>query len=253
MTTAESTTNDQSVVASAPALDELPAPLREPIRRYAAVAREALGGSVIALTVFGDALSNAAGESRREVESVLVLQSVELPLLRKLAARGPQLGKDGITAPLVMAPRYISASLDAFPLELIEIQQRHVTVFGRDHFQELAFDAGCVRLQCERELKRVLVGLLEALLASTGKEKAVALIEADARRVLLRTLRGLLWLGGEKAYLPPTDVAGRVEAKLERKFSGLRSAIAEPSRLHWRDFDELYRDVESLGEIANAW
>ena len=140
-----------------------------------------------------------------------------------------------------------------FPLELIEIHQMHVTIFGGDLFANLAFEDAHVRLQCERELKTILIGLRQGLLAAAGREKYVGALEMDVGEGLLRTLRGMLWLKGQKDGKPAVEVLAEIEKIVDRRLDGVRTAL-DPSAHHgWSEFESLYRDVEAVGEIVNAW
>lgn len=236
-----------------PAIDEVIEPMREPLRRFAALVRELGGSNAKALSLIGAIAAGTFDASRHTARSVLVLARVDLPMLRRLSGHGMQLGKDRIAAPLVMTPDYIRASCDSFPLELIEIQQKRLTLFGSDYFEELQFDAAHVRLQCERELKSVLIGLRQGLLASAGRERLLSAFDTQAAETLVRTLRGILWLKGQRDGRPGREVVGEVERLLDRKLSGLTSALDPSSEHRWEDFETLYHDVEGLGETANAW
>ena len=109
-----------------------------------------------------------------------------------------------------------------------------------------------MRLQCERELKRIVMGLRQALLASAGKQSAVPLIEADAVDSLLRTMRGLLWLQGTREHLPAARVVEDMEKSIGVRLDGLRGA-QDGRRTHdWNEFDRLYGEVERLMEKANG-
>lgn len=233
--------------------DRIIAPMRERVGSYARLIQELFGASGKALTVFGSVLIDGYNVDRDTVRSVLVVERIELPLLRRLADRGAKLGKSGVAAPLIMTPDHIRTSLDTFPLELMEIQQRHVTLFGQDYFIELTFDNAHVRLQCERELKRILIGMRQGLLASAGRERLVSLMGKDAADDLVRTLRGLLWLKGHKEFKDAIEAVGQVETLTTRKLPGLRTAVHTTMPAGWGDFDRLYLDVEALGEIVNAW
>lgn len=229
------------------------APMRDRVGSYARLIQELFGESGKGLTVFGSVLIDGFNVDRDTVRSVLVVDRIELSLLRRLADRGVQLGKTGMAAPLIMTPDHIRTSLDTFPLELMEIQQRHATLFGQDHFSELTFDNAHVRLQCERELKRTLITLRQGLLASAGRERFVRVMEKVAADDLARTLRGLLWLRGRKNFKAATEVVTEIEALTTRKLPGLRTAVNSPFSSGWAEFDRLYQDVEALGEIVNAW
>jgi hypothetical protein len=242
-----------SEASAAPALDRLPTLLREPVGQYAALVREIAGERAKALTLFGAATAGSFDPDRHTVSNVLVLDAVDLNVLRRLAEHGAKLGKARISAPLIMTPKYIRASLDTFPLELIEIHQNHLTLFGQDHFAGLSFEDTHVRLQCERELKAILIGLRQGLLAAAGRGKLLSELEVGAGEGLMRTLRGLLWLKGQREAKPAHEVLAEVEKITERKLPGIHTTLEPFANRGWTEFEALYRDVEALGEIANAW
>ena len=234
-------------------LDRVTATMRQPLRSYAELVKELAGTNAKALTLFGAVATGSFDPGRHTARNVLVVDRVDLSMLRKLADQGTRLGKARIAAPLVMTPAYIKDSLDTFPLELIEIQQQHVTLFGDDHFVGLSFEDGHVRLQCERELKAILIGLRQGLLAAAGREKFIGALEMDVGEGLMRTLRGLLWLKGQKDAKPGSEVLTAAETIIERKLPGVRTALDPAAHHGWDEFESLYRDVETLGEITNAW
>lgn len=242
----------QPPAINAAGLDAVASIMRDSARRYVEIARKSLGWNLQSLTVFGRVLDGDFQPSRETADSVVILDHTEPTLMRDFAAHGPRLGKDGWAAPLVVTSRFIAASKDTFPLEFLEIQQHSVTVVGIDHFADLAFEESHIRLECERELKRLMVGLAQGLLASAGKERAAAPLEREAADILARTLRGVLWLSGARRPIRRVDLTRQVEEKLNRKFIGIHAALCDPQP-GWEEFDRLFRDVESLGEAVNAW
>ena len=121
-------------------LDPIITSMQVPIRRYAERLRELGGTNVLSLLVFGSIAAGTFDPGHHTARSVLVLQMVDLEMLRQLAKEGAKLGKASIAAPLIMTPEYIEASVDVFPLEFLEIQQCHFCVFGPDHFDGLSFN-----------------------------------------------------------------------------------------------------------------
>ena len=234
-------------------LDRIAERFRVPIQQYVGLIRELAGERAAALTLFGPIVAGGFDPKRHAVRNVVVLTTVDLPMLRRLAEHGVKLGRAGISAPLIMTPVYIRASQDTFPLELLEIQQHHLTLFGEDYFAKLAFEEPHVRLQCERELKAVLIGLRQGLLAATGEEKRIGALEVQVCDGLMRTLGGLLWLKGQRQARPPGEVLAEVEKITGRKLPGLRKALDAAAAHGWQEFESLYRDVEALGEIADGW
>ena len=234
-------------------LERVIEPMRQPIQQYAEQIRALAGNNALALMLFGSIAAGIFDLKRHTVRNVLVLEEVDLEMLRQLAKEGTKLGKARISAPLIMTPGYIKASLDTFPLEFIEIHQCHITLFGHDHFETLSFNDTHVRLQCERELKTILIAMRQGLLAAAGREKLIGEMEIDVAERLVRTFRGLLWLKGEKEAKPAAQVISEVENITEQKLPGVRDALIVTGPHGWDLFRTLYEDVEAVGKIVDAW
>lgn len=234
-------------------LEGIPETMRAPVSRYAKKLRELAGDNARSLTLFGAIAAGAFNPRSHTARSVFVVGAVDLDMLKQLARQGPRLGKARIAAPLVMTPEYIAESLDTFPLEFLEIAQRHVCVFGEDYFRELSLQAADVRHQCERELKTIQIGMRQALLAAAGRDKALTTVEVDVGERLLRSLRGLLWLHGDTVAKPAQDVVTAVEEGIQRKLPGVRGSIDDRSDHGWEEFETLYADVDALRNVIDAW
>ena len=234
-------------------LDGLSPALREPIRRYAERIRELHGANALGLSLYGAAAAGLFDPARHVAHNVLILNAVDLEALKRLAGDLPEYRAARIAHPVVLTPDYIRASLDTFPLELIELHQRHVVIFGDDHFGALEFDVGHVRLQCERELKAMLLAMRQALLLSEGRDARIAELTKHAGDGILRTIRGLLWLKGHREAIPGKQAIQMIEAILDRQLSGVRSLLDEHSARDWSHFQTLYGDLDALGSHADRW
>lgn len=230
-----------------------PESMREPVRRYAETLRELAGDNARSLTLFGAIAAGTFNSRSHTARSVFVVDAVDLEMLRQLARQGPRLGKARIAAPLIMTPEYIEASMDTFPLEFLEIAQHCIRVFGEDHFRELPLQTADMRHQCERELKTILIGMRQALLAAAGRDKALTAVEVDVGERLLRSLRGLLWLHGDTGPKAAMDTVAAIEDGIHRPLPGIRSAIDDRSAHGWDEFKILYADVDALRTHIDAW
>ncbi len=234
-------------------IDRITGAMHRPIEQFTEQMRGLAAANGLALTLYGAITGGSFNKKRHTVRSIFVLKKVDLEMLRQLAKNGMKLGKAGIAAPLIMTPEYIEASLDTFPLELIEMQQSHITLFGEDYFKKLSFNDDHIRHACERELKSILIGMRQGLLAAAGREKLFAEVEADMAERLIRTLRGILWLKGQKESHPALEVASEVEKVIEFKLPGLKDALSEAGEHGWDAFRMLYGEIEVLVEIVDAW
>ena len=234
-------------------LNELPEDLRGPLTRFWVRVHEIMGSNARGWVVYGAAAAGTFDPLVHQVQSVLVLNQIDLEQLRELGNEGTRFGRLGIAAPLVMTPQYIDQSRDTFPLELLEIQQRHVTLAGPEYFDRLELAESHVRLQCEREWKVLLITMRQGLLASLAKKRLLSQLEQNLADTIVRTLRGMLWLKGQRQALPAAQVILQVENIMNRKLPGIRAAIDVQPSHQWETFKTLYHDVTMLSETVNGW
>lgn len=211
-----------------------------------------LEGALRSLAVYGAAVAGHFQPDHHAVQSVLVLASADLELIRKLAQAGSGQRRWRFAPPLVMTARSIDRSRDTFPLELLEIQQWHVTLLGDDLFAGLQFEPRDVRLQCERELKVLEIAMHHGLLAAHGHEEHLSLLSADLSDSLLRVLRGLVWLAGEREPQPRFHLIERVEKLIGRPLPGVCAALDRSDLAGWHKFQRLYDDLLALGQFADG-
>jgi hypothetical protein len=240
-----------SVGEQLPDLSQVPEFFRAHLRRFAARLQQLAGDNSLAWTLYGPAITEP--HPRHVIHSMLVLRGVDLDMLRRLAAEGPKYARIKLAPPLVTTPEFLKSSCDAFPLELIEVQQKNFVALGEDYFSGLKFEDRNVRLQCERELKVLLIGLRQGLLAGAGKERRMELPHHHWYHGLLRILRGGLWCKGTKDWLPAAAVLEAVGAHVKRPLVGVRHAVAATKPVDWPAFQNLYADVEALGTAVDGW
>lgn len=234
-------------------LQGTPESMRASLTRYAETLEELAGDNARSLILFGAVAAGTFNSRLHTARSAFVVGAVDLEMLHKLARHGPRLGKARIAAPLIMTPEYIEASLDTFPLELMEIAQRHICMFGEDCFQDLSLHTEDVRRQCERELKTIQIGMRQALLATGGRDKALTTVELEVGERLVRALRGLLWLHGDNDPKAVLEIVAAIESGIQRSLPGVRSVVDEQSRHGWEEFKTLYADVDAVRTHVDAW
>lgn len=234
-------------------LDKVTAPMRAAVPTYVEIVRQCAGGADVSLVLYGKVLTSEFDPRVDTAASVLVLPAMDVEALRRLAARGPQLGKLGFAAPVVMTPEFIRASLDTFALELIEIEQNRLVLLGPDVWADLKFEAAHVRMQCERELKTASLGMRRGLLTAAGQERMLDPLVAEVAAGLERVLRGMLWLKDHRAYTPAPAMLAEIETLIGRKLDGVGTAWQEPRPHGFAAWQVLHEDVVSLGKIVDAW
>jgi hypothetical protein len=219
---------------------------RPAVERLQAVLTRLVGSQLLSLDLTGPALEGVS--LPRLLESVLVMAADDLPALRELGGHGKSFAKAGVAAPLVLTPQSITSSLDAFPLEFLDISQRRIHLQGQDFFSGLVCEHQFIRLQCERELKTVAMAMRQRTLRSPDRDVWHA---HDLAENVLRVLRGYIVLRGAPIQSSSDAVLTGAEALLGHALPALRQALAGAP--HWEAFSGFYAEVSALGTAADAW
>ena len=175
-------------------LDTLLEQIRDNIKSFADKLTAELGENLQSITVVGSSLTADFRPGQSDINTVLVLSSQNLAPLNAIAALAKPMRKKRISPPLLMTESYIEQSRDVFGVEFLDFQITHQTILGDDPFAALTFDKKDVRLQCERELKAILIRLRQGYIASAANKKLVRDILISTAKGLTPLLRAILWL-----------------------------------------------------------
>lgn len=246
-------------------LDRLPAAAREPVGKYAGALAASLGDDLLTLAVYGSAAGSDFAPGRSDVNLLAVVRRLDLAALRRVRAvpsprRGPR-----IPSPLMLTPSYIANSLDAFPVEFLEIKECHLLLAGEDLLSGIQVRPEHLRLQCERELKAHLLRLRQAYLERGAKGAELDRLLHEALNALMPVLRQLPRLraaAGSGAGARPAraeaiaqlaGLSGVDSAPLaaieRRRTAGARAGPEEAER----DLGELIALLEALTLQVDRW
>ena len=174
------------------------------IEKYNPFLNEVLTGyreKIHSIHITGSALTADFDPKSSDINSVIVLKTMDLLFLGYLAPLGKKYGKKKVAAPLIMTPGYITTSLDVFPMEFFNIKLLHHTIFGEDLFDDLEINRSDLRHQCERELKVKLIGLRQGYLSSMGDRKILTDNFVNTISGYIPLFRGIILLLGKQPPL----------------------------------------------------
>ena len=239
-------------------LDHLNGQIRDSVRDFAEKLTTVLGDNLQSITLVGSSLTDGFAPGQSDINTVIVLAEQKLDSLNAVAAMAKPMSRKKISPPLLMTPSYIERSLDVFGVEFLDFQLTHQTILGDDPFAALAFEKKDVRLQCERELKAMLIRLRQGYIAAAANKKLVRDILISTARGLAPLLRAMLWL--KDCDRPPGSNA--TFAKAAEEFSIKPDSLASPGK--WRRektrltetqmqsaFESIYATVEQLAGIVD--
>src|SRR4030042_1319271 len=239
-------------------VDALNMQIRESVTDVANRLVTAIGDNLQSITVVGSSLTEDFRPDFSDINTVVVLDRQTLASLNAVALMAKPMSRKKISPPLLMTQSYIERSRDVFGVEFLDFQLSHETIIGDDPFASLAFDKKDVRLQCERELKAMLIRLRQGYIAAAANKKLV-------RDILISTARGLAPLLRAMLGLKDVDRNACAEPTFN-KAAGEFSIDTNPltSAIKWRHekirlsedemenaFESVYSVIEQLADIVD--
>ncbi len=239
-------------------VDTLKVQIRDSVKAFAEKLLTALDDNLQSITIVGSSLTEDFRPGQSDINTVLILGGQNLASLNAVASLAKPMSRKKISPPLIMTQSYIEQSRDVFGVEFLDFQLAHETIMGDDPFTSLEFDKKDVRLQCERELKAMLIRLRQGYIAAAANKKLV-------RDILISTAKGMAPLLRAMLWLKDIDRTARAEATFD-KAAGEFSIDTNPltSTIKWRHkkirlsetemenaFESVYSVVEQLADIVD--
>jgi len=208
--------------------------------------------------ITGSALTEDFNPNTSDINSIIVLNKMDLKFLEDFAPLGKKFGKKQVSSPLIMTPEYIYSSLDVFPIEFLTIKLLHKTIFGEDIFSDLEIKKSDLRPQCERELKVRLIGLRQGYLSSLGNRKFLADGFISSFSGYIPLFRGIILLLG---ITPPEknkevmttlyDVSGVNTDVFKTVLKAKKDKTKLSIEILNSIFEDYYKAIEKLGNITD--
>jgi hypothetical protein len=136
--------------------------------------KEAMPSGLRAVILYGSAAAGDHIAGKSDYNVLVVADRLGKGELDALAAPAQAWARAGHRPPLLFTPQQLAASADAFPIEILDIQQSHRVLFGEDPMPGIPVAFECLRLELERELKAKLLQLRERYLLTARKAKRVS-------------------------------------------------------------------------------
>jgi hypothetical protein len=225
--------------------------------------RRLYGEALRAVLLAGEAAGPEYRPRVTPLSVVVVLTELSSDSLRRMRPRVAAWRRLRIPAPVLMEAAGIDRSLDVFPLELLELRDRHQILYGRaDAIEGVAVALPYLRLELEEQLRGKLMHLMSAYLDTDSSPRRLRRLLLDSLPGFAILLRGLLRLrGGEAAPRPadPEDLIGAVEQVLGvalpslRRVERVRRRRERLSRAELEPlFDGYLAEVKRLAQLVDA-
>jgi hypothetical protein len=229
-------------------------------RAWLGAVREALGPQFLAAYLTGSVLTQGFDPKHSRINVLVVARGLPPETLDALARSIHPTKKPPHFDGLFFTRDQIAKSLDVFPIEWLEILERHLRLEGEDLLTGVEVPPANLRLQCEHEMRGKHLQLRQAYLHSELKtERLVAALHSRASS-FAALFRTLLRLRGEAPPAEPTRVVERIAQLYGLNAHHLMAAHqvryshrrwkADEIQLHYRRFMlEIDRLVDSIDHL----
>jgi hypothetical protein len=164
------------------------------------------GDALRTLLLAGEAAGPEYQPGRSALGVVAVLARLDAELLRRTRPRVAAWRRQRIPPPLLLEEASIARSLDVFPLELLELRDRHQVLYGSaEPIERIEVEAGALRREIEEQLHGKVIHLMTAYLDTRDSTRALRRLLLDSPPGFAVLLRGILYLHGGRAAPRPAD------------------------------------------------
>lgn len=240
-------------------LERISGAVAEKVRPFLEEILQGYSDNIDSIHLTGSAVTEDYNEKTFDIDSIVVLEKMDLKFVRFLAPMGKKYRKKGVSAPLIMTPEYIRNSLDVFPIEFLDFKHVHETVYGEDILRGLSISNADLRRQCERDVKSKLIGLRQGYISSMGDREVLTDRLAGSITGYIPLFKGIICLMGRERPVKHHDViaelasATGVDTASFRKVLDIKRGHLKPSKEEiYAVFEEYYAATERIGEIVDG-
>lgn len=219
---------------------------------------DACGNRLLGVALYGEAASGDYQPGRSPLSLVLLVREVSAETLRLLRPVAARLRRRRVPTPLVVDNDYLERARDVFPLELLELRNRHAPLSGDvSALARIEIDSVNLRREIEAELRGKLLHLWEDYLTARTPRRLRANV-LESVPYFLHIMRGMLELKGAHRARDSVEVVAVVEkeyavhlpmlARLERLYrEGGRPERSETEAV----FAQCLAEARMLAEISD--
>lgn len=220
---------------------------------------DAFGRDLVSLMLYGSAAGGSYVKGKSDINLLVVLTPEGMNRLEDAFAPVKKWRKRKVAVPLFLTKEFISSSLDAYPIEFLNMRHHCVLIYGENVLAPLVFKPEDLRLQIERELKSKIILLREGYLESEGSARLVRELIGRSLVALVSIFNAMLYL--KQAVLPrhkkeTIEEAGRMFGVDANVFARCFEIKAKEDRLSGKEVVEVFhrylREVEKVCHMIDG-
>lgn len=154
----------------------------------------AFGENLHSVVVYGSYVAGNFTPGVSDVNVLVLLNDPQPEGLRALSKRSHRFFRKNKVTPLVLSVREFRNSADVYPVEYLDILDRHRVLVGEDAIASINISKANLRHELEHQLRGNLVGLRQLVIASRGQKRRMGANLKHWYGQMAALFRGLLRL-----------------------------------------------------------
>jgi len=175
--------------------------------------RQAAGENLECVALFGSAASGEFHADYSDINMLCIVRELSTSVLATLASAIHAWTRKKFPAPLIFSRTEFERSADVFPIEMLDLSQRHRMLYGEDIFAGMKVPMARHRLQLEHNLRTKLLTLRQTYMQAVGDDKRIRRLMLDSVSTFSTLFRHTLIAMGEQ---PATHKADNIRRLAER-------------------------------------
>lgn len=155
--------------------------------------------------------------------------------------------------PLFMDKEEWFNSTDVYPIEYSDIKERYRILYGEDIVATVTVDINNLRLQCELEVKNLLIKLRQTYLASSSNNRAIEALIKNSSKSFLAIFRAILRLTNKTVPHNHNEVVDMLSetVKIDKQtFKKILEYRTDPKALKKDEFQDTIQElIDSTDKI----
>jgi predicted nucleotidyltransferase len=188
--------------------------------------RTCYGQELRAVVLYGSAAAGDFVPGQSDVNLLVLLQAVTPEALRRAKPALAGWPVEPPLVPLFLSPEELAASTDVFPIEILDMQDRHRVLWGEDPLSGLVVKEDDLRRQLEAELRGKWLRLRQSYLRDSGDAVALRALIRESLSSFQALFAAALRLRGDPKPPRRAEVFARASEAFGLDADALQQAVA---------------------------
>lgn len=171
--------------------------------------------NLVSVVLYGSAAFGEFHHGISDLNLMIILEKLSASDLKSVFPSIKKWKKTGNSLPVFMTKEEIFNSCDTYPIEYSDIKERHRILYGEDFWDSLTINKPDLRLQCETELRNIMLKLRQTYLENSNDKKSTENLIKRSSTSIIAIFRAVLRLLDENIPAGHREVLDLLSTKID--------------------------------------